>query len=164
MAGVFDGIEDVKKDEGDSSRPFITEGTYILELERSISKKGTNPAKDSFEEDIVITEFTVLEVLRSVEGVSLKAGEQCVDIKVLFRKRDVLTDQGKRNMGRVKAIYGAALGGVPDEAVTAAACGKIVEGAGTLLAGTRVKCAAVRGKPSKTNGKVYTNLTWSFVG
>ena len=162
MAGVFDGIEDVKKDEGDSSRPFITEGTYILELERSISKKGTNPAKDSFEEDIIITEFTVLEVLRSVEGVSLKAGEQCVDIKILFRKRDTLTDQGKRNMGRVKAVYGAVLN-VPDEQITSKACDGVVAGDGTLLTGTKVKCDAVRGKPAKTTGKVYTNCTWSYV-
>ena len=162
---AFAGIEDVKRAGGAAQRGFLTEGTYIVEVEKNVLTQGKNKSKDSFGQDIIITEGTILEVTRNIPGVSLKPGEQFVVIDVLARGRgDVLTAKGEKAMSRVKARFGAILGGVPDTDITPVACAAIVKGDGTELAGTRLKVNASKGKPMEGgDGEGFTFLDWESI-
>lgn len=159
--GAFSDIEDTPRDSGLSRRPFLTEGDYVIEVEKYQERVSANPESKHNGEDMVIMEGTILDVTRNVEGVSLKPGSQFVVINIIERDRKgALTQTGKRNLGRVKSQVAALLGGVEDALITGAACTKLASGTGEAVKGVRLVVQASDSK-SPTTGKTFTNLKWA---
>jgi len=158
MSNVFAGIEKTEQDSAKPDNKYITDGAYLVELTKFITRTSTNPKTKG--QGLAIAEGTVLEVLDKEEN-SLRAGQPWVSIYKLERdatpERD-LTPKGSKAMGRVKSLIAAAVG-VDADMITAAMCGKLAEGDGTSLAGTKLKVVAET--ITFEEGGKWTKLMWS---
>lgn len=160
---MFAGIEDTER-EGAQKGEWFRDGDYIVEVQKFLAFESENP--DTEGDPIVIVEGKILEVVNDL-GNSNQAGRTTSWFNSPTRNsKGKLSQKGEYAMGRIKNFAAAALGGVPDEAITAdvvlgltAADAKAGVGPGEALAGIRL-LAIARTKTSKKSGKDFTTVTW----
>lgn len=148
---IFSGIGGVATPNA-SRGEWFRPGEYLARIDRII---GKNRREDG--QPTLIVELTILQVIVGNDA-SNKPGTKASWIKVLKRKLNgELTDDGVRDMGRVKAFIGAALGGVDPEAITEEVADTVLADDGTALSGTVLKVRVSESTSAKT-GKTYTNV------
>ena len=166
MSNFFAGIEKTER-EGANKGQYFSDGDYLVEIQSFTARKSTNPKNKG--QVVAVVAATVVEVLRATPS-SNAVGSKLAWINIL--ERDIegdLTQKGERNMGRIKNFAAAALGGVEDEAITAAVVGGLTEaipseniGEGEALKGVRLRAEAVT-NVGKSSGKAFTNVVWETV-
>lgn len=129
---------------------FLTDGDYLLEVSKFTTAVGKKPGSSSFKQAMVITEGSVIEVLKhrdaqkpeGHQGVpgSLAAGDTWVNIQTLQRGGPEwsLTENGEKALARVRSMVAAAAS-CEESDVTAEMCGTLAEGDGSAMKGMRIK-------------------------
>lgn len=170
----FAGIED-EQDPGYEVSEFLSVGDYLIEITRFVTFESRNPKNAGV--PMAVIEGRVLEVLSTNDGAT-PAGSLMKQIEKLPQGQGGAMARGYA-LRRVKNFVGAALGDVPDDAITADVVFELtlssaemakrhpemgdvgVYGEGEALAGT-VLLARVRQAKNRRTGEVYDNLTNTY--